>query len=44
MSAMTIFVVGLAVSSLCLFGLYFTVAEIRRLGRDSDDRVRAGRR
>lgn len=41
MSAMAIFLVGLAVSTLCLFGLYFTIAEISRLGRDSDARVPA---
>lgn len=44
MSALGIFLVGLAVSSLCLFGLYFTIAEIKRLGRDSDARARALKR
>jgi|GEM_PF-5405578 len=31
MSSMAIFLVGLFVSSLCVFGLWFTIAEIRRL-------------
>ena len=44
MSATGIFLVGLVVSLLCLFGLYFTIAEISRLGRDSDARVRALKR
>lgn len=41
MSAMAIFFVGLFVTALCLFGLYFSIAEINRLGRDSDMRGRA---
>ncbi|MEO7135307.1 MAG: hypothetical protein ABI024_13920 [Vicinamibacterales bacterium] len=41
---MGIFFVGLFVTALCLFGLYFSIAEINRLGRDSDARVRALKR
>jgi len=44
MSGMGIFLVGLGVSTLCLFGLYFTIAELRRLGRESDNRARAHQR
>jgi len=44
MSGMAIFFVGLGVSALCLFGLYFTVAEISGLGRESDGRARTHRR
>jgi hypothetical protein len=44
MSALGIFLVGLFVSTLCLFGIYFTITELSRLGRESDDRARAGRR
>ncbi|MDP1572120.1 MAG: hypothetical protein Q8L86_19155 [Vicinamibacterales bacterium] len=40
---MGIFLVGLGVSTLCLFGLYFTIAEMSRLGRNSDGRPRAQR-
>jgi hypothetical protein len=36
MSVMAIFLVGLGVSALCLFGLYFTITEVSRLGRESD--------
>ena len=43
MSAMAILVVGVGVSTLCLFGLYFTISEMSRLGRESDDRVREHR-
>jgi len=39
MSGMAIFLVGLGVSALCLFGLYFTIAETSRLGRESDSRA-----
>lgn len=42
MSGMGIFLVGLSVSALCVFGLYFSIAELSRLGRESD--VRAHRR
>jgi hypothetical protein len=31
MSAMAIFLIGLFVTSLCAFGLWFTIVEIRRL-------------
>jgi len=41
MSGMAIFFVGLGVSALCLFGLYFTITDISRLGRESDARARA---
>ncbi len=41
MSGMAIFFVGLGVSALCLFGLYFTITETSRLGRESDARARA---
>ena len=41
MSGMAIFFIGLGVSALCLLGLYFTVADISRLGRESDARARA---
>ena len=44
MSALGIFLVGLFVSTLCLFGIYFTITELSRLGRKSDDRARAGQR
>lgn len=44
MSGMGIFLVGLGVSTLCLFGLYFTMTEISRLGRESDERARGQRR
>lgn len=44
MSGMAIFFVGLGVSALCLFGLYFTITDISRLGRESDERARVGRR
>lgn len=44
MSAMGIFLVGLFVSALCLFGLYFTITEVSRLGRESGRRARAGQR
>lgn len=44
MSAMGIFLVGLGVSTLYLFGLYFTIAEISRLGRESDVRGRSHKR
>ena len=44
MSGMAIFLVGVGVSTLCLFGLYFTVAEISRLGRESDARARTLKR
>ena len=43
MSALGIFLVGLFVSTLCLFGIYFTITELSRLGRESDGRARAGR-
>jgi hypothetical protein len=43
MPAMGIFLVGLFVSSLCSFGLYFTVTELSRAGRESDDRARVNR-
>lgn len=41
---MAIFLVGLGVSTLCLFGLYFTISEISRLGRESDQRARGRKR
>lgn len=44
MSGMAIFLVGSGVSTLCLFGLNFTIAEIGRLGRESDARARAHQR
>ena len=44
MSGMPIFLVGLGVSALCLFGLYFTITDISRLGRESDERARLDRR
>jgi hypothetical protein len=43
MSTMGIFLIGLGVSTLCLFGLYFTMVEIGRLGRESDGRRRTER-
>lgn len=38
MSAMAILAVGIFVTSLCGFGLWFTVVEIRRLSSDASDR------
>jgi len=44
MSAMAIFLVGFFVSTLCLFGIYFTITELSRLGHESDRRAGASRR
>lgn len=44
MSAMGIFLVGLFVSTLCSFGLYFTLTELSRVGHASDERARGSRR
>jgi hypothetical protein len=38
MSVQLIFLVGLLVSGLCLGSLAFSIAELRRLGRESDAR------
>ena len=44
MSGMAIFVVGLVVSTLCLFGLFFTITEIGRLNSGESARARTPRR
>lgn len=38
MSVMAILAVGIFVSGLCAFGLWFTVVEIRRISRDAPER------
>ena len=39
MSGWILFFVGLIVSSICLAGLAFSVVEMRRLGREADERA-----
>ena len=39
MSGWIVFFIGLTVSSICLAGLAFTVVEMRRLGRQADERA-----
>ena len=39
MSGWILFFIGLPVSSICLAGLAFTVVELRRLGREADERA-----
>lgn len=38
MSALSILYVGLAVSALCAFGLYYTISEVGRLTRQAERR------
>ena len=44
MSPLSIFLVGAIVSALSLGGLYFTISEMKRLGRDFDGRADVPRR
>lgn len=37
MSAMAILAVGIVVTGLCAFGLWFTIVEIRRLSRNAPE-------
>ena len=39
MSGWILFVTGLMVSLMCLAGLFFTIVEVRRLGREADERA-----
>jgi hypothetical protein len=39
MSGWILFFIGLTVSSICLAGLVFTIVEVRRLGREADERA-----
>ncbi|MBP7778825.1 MAG: hypothetical protein KA371_17045 [Acidobacteria bacterium] len=38
MSALTILVIGIGVSALCGFGLYYTISEVGRLAREAERR------
>ena len=42
MSAWMLFAAGLTVSLMCLAGLVFTIVEVRRLGREADERAARG--
>ena len=39
MSAWMLFAAGLVVSLMCLAGLVFTIVEVRKLGREADERA-----
>lgn len=39
MSQQGIFYIGVGISLLCALGLFFTITEMRRLGREADNRA-----
>lgn len=39
MTQQGIFFIGLGISILCALGLFFTIVEMRRLGREADERA-----
>lgn len=41
MSGWILFATGLMVSLMCLAGLVFTIVEVRRLGREAEERATA---